>query len=472
MFKMRMQYIAAIIFSLIVCVSVAHGQPISSCEARAYGAIGDGVADDRVAIQTALDACLVVHLEPGRFMVTQAPAPAAYYSIRIEAGRFLIGSGKALTTIIQAPDTAISVRILQVVGADALIEDMTLDGNKTNQTIAPLDEHRAGIFMTGASRTTVRRVAARNFTGDGFYIHIGSNDVVMEDVEARFNIRNGLSFGGGTKGGSITASVFADNGAQQLDSEPGPGMVVDNVIITGSTFDVGAVNNYAITMSGSGTSWRSRGWIISGNVINGAVFAVWTDASTIASNVSTNSTSKPCYTIYRKSVGVSIIGNECSQEQSKVNQAVVYIAGTSSTNMPEAIVVADNVFRSFSQAKAFGVHATGVISLHIFDNVIQGPNLAATGYAGVYVRATILDAAVRAVIVERNRIYGWGDAAFRLAGNTVGGSSAKVYLVRLIGNFISAGPQQRAFVIDTNAVPRVIVKSNNACDIASCIDTN
>lgn len=374
-----------------------------------FGAIGDGVTDDRAAIQAALDACAdgTVVVPLGTFAVGKG---AGFWCLRIPSGTRLAGLG----TLRQLPVPA-SVRLLQVEAPGVTIDGVTLDGAKDTQTV---DEHRSGVFATGAIGLVLRGVTAQNFTGDGFYIYNHSDNVTVDGVTATGNARNGLTLGGLTTGTTITGSRFAGNGAQQLDSEPGVGWAVNDVEISDCVIDVAGVSTeFALTVSGSSSTARSARWSVHDNVINGAINVVWADDVEIRGNGGVNATTHPAVTLWRTTNRVSIVGNRWTQTQNTVDSlSAIYVGGTGVGSVSSRVYVAGNVIVVLNRAKSFGVRAEGFHDLIVEDNLLVGPGLVG-GYAGIWLRATIIGDDVRSAVVRRNRVYDWGGQAVSVSGN-------------------------------------------------------
>jgi hypothetical protein len=440
-----------------------------SCSAAEFGARGEGKTDERAALQNAIDQCAVLHVPAGRYLVS--PQAGAVFGLNVPAGRSIIGDDRETTTFVQTV-AGPNVRLLQVSGAGVTISGLTLDGSKAMQTV---DEHRFGVFATGAPDLVLRNVKAQNFTGDGFYIYNGSNNATVENVIGIDNDRNGITFGGGTTGGAVTGSTFSGNVAQQLDSEPGLGTAVNGLTVTGSRFD--GSNDYAVTMSGSSDT-QSTGWTVKDNVINGGVFAVWLDNSEISGNHGTNSSTKPCYTVFRRAADITISGNECVQTQtSEDSVAGVLVQGTGPSSMPTNITVAMNRIQVTGRATSFGVRAEGMASVSITGNTLIGPGQAAAGHAGVYVRSTIVGSPLKSAIVDGNKISNWSDSAFRLTGNTTTTGSAVVQMLEfndnVLGDTSSPLVQLHAVTIDANAVPVRQTRTRNSCIAPmSCANAN
>jgi hypothetical protein len=405
---------------------------------RDFGATGDGVTDDRAAIQAALDAGagVTVHVPAGRYLVGKG---AGFWCLTIRAGTTLLGDPGAV--FVQAGGTAASVRLLEVDTAGVVIDGLVLDGNRAAQVP---DEHRAGIFADGAGVLTIRNVTAQNFAGDGLYLHTGSNGVTLDHVTAIGNSRNGLTLGGGTTGTVITHGRFVDNGAQQLDSEPGTGATVDGVTITDSTLDGGGVSgDFVLTVSGSGEAVRSRGWTVERNIINGPINVVWaTDVVIRGNRGGINATGKPCVTVYRSCDRVRVADNDLVSTGAA--PSVVEVVGTGIGQAPDHVVIERNVITT--AAVAFGIHVITARDVQVVDNEIRGAGKSADYNAGVYARATVLGEDIRALVVRGNRIADFG--AYAVSASS---SPGAIRLVDVTANVFDdvSGSMPAALSFDT-----------------------
>lgn len=367
---------------------------------RDYGAVGDGITDDRQAIQTAIlaaGACNVLVIPAGQYLVGKG---AGFWGLVVPAAcTGLLIRGEPGAVLLQAGGMPANVRLLQIEAGGVTIEDLTLDGNKAAQ--AP-DEHRAGIFATNAPGLTLRRVTSIDSTGDGFYIHIGSHNAWLEDCSAHGNSRNGLTFGGGTVGGMARRCVFTGNAAQQIDSEPGPGFTADDVTITGCTLE--GSGDFVLTVSGSGTGWRSRGWRIHDNILNGPTNIVWaTDVVMRDNRGGRNATTKPCVQVYRNTDQVLLERNDFI---SSAAPSALNVFGTGIGQSPSRITIRDNNIRAVNSAH--GVHIVAARSVTVIDNEIRGAGVAAPFLAGVYARSTVVGLDIESLVVRRNRISDFG----------------------------------------------------------------
>lgn len=129
----------------------------TSVDARSFGALGNGVANDAAAIQSALDAVSAVSggevfIPDGTFMLGS--------SLNIPANTTLRGAGKASVLKLMA---AVNAPAVILAGAGAEVRDLKIDGNRPAQTIA-LVAH--GVSMA-ADNTTVDNCTITNLLASG-----------------------------------------------------------------------------------------------------------------------------------------------------------------------------------------------------------------------------------------------------------------------------------------------------------------
>ncbi|HEX4417970.1 MAG TPA: glycosyl hydrolase family 28-related protein, partial [Kofleriaceae bacterium] len=407
--------------------SAAHGVSVS---VKDHGAKGDGATDDREAIQAAIGAVAAagggeVYLPPGTYVVSGARH--AFWALDVPGGVHLRGAGQDKTTLQQAPGAGPSVRLLHLSGAHITLEDLALDGNKAAQTKNP---QRHGIFTVHTEHLIVRRVAAHDFTGDGFYLYDGAADSQFIDVVATGNDRNGLTLGGNVDGTTLFHSKFAGNRAQQVDSEPGGTSIVSHTLIAGCEIDVaGASNDYALTVSGTEHT-KGHDWTIVGNRIHGGIFVVWAERVLIAGNTGTNPTTKASVSVYRTSNDVVIAGNRFEMTQTRVRSlAGVLVQGTGTGSAPDRVFVLGNEL-TLDYEQSFGIRAEGAISVTLRGNTLRGPGRSAPGYAGIYVRATNQAEDFRSASVVGNTVRNFGARGVSLVGT----GTAKLLSVEIRDN--------------------------------------
>jgi hypothetical protein len=383
-----------------------------------YGAVGDGSHDDSDALRDALAAASaggggVVSLEPGTYLVSRDSSN--YYCLSIPANVTLVGSGRGLSIIKQAAGISASVRLLYIAADDVTISDLTLDGNRSNQSVS---EHRHGIFATTCSRLIVERVTSQNFTGDGFYLYTAADDSTFRDCYATSNVRNGLTFGAEISGCLVDGGQYTENYAQQIDSEP-VGTTVSDIRIAGALLDGGAASTgYALTCSGSSSTNRGSGWSIIGNTIRGTTHIVWCDDVLFSGNVVENPNDAPAVSIYRVCNRVVVSNNALALTSTTAgSEAIVRVTATAG-QVPVDVVIAHNVMRcAHSDNAGVLVKAADVV---VDGNVIIGAGKTYATNGGILVRANTAGMSYAIVTGNHVRNFGaFGVKVYSATGNTI-----------------------------------------------------
>ena len=390
-----------------------------------FGATGDGVTDDRLAIQAALTvgAGGEVDFPIGSYAVSVG---GLGWDLNVPAGTLLRGESRTGSVLMQRGGQPSSTRLLYLGGAGITLQNLTLDGNKANQTT---DEHRSGVFAIGASGLVLRGVTARNFTGDGFYFSFASNGIMLDDLLGENNERNGITFGGGTSGAILSRSQFRGNKVQAFDSEPGSGYTVDGVSIIGCTLDVGVGNGSAISAAGSGAGWRSKGWLIANNVITGAVQIAWATDVVFVGNTVRNPTNHSGVSVYRSCDHILIANNDIAL--TGVSIQVISVLGTGTGQVPDHVQIIDNLL-STGMSHSHGIVVSNSRNTEISRNVMTGAGAVTAGVAGIYARPTITTEGMQTLIVRGNTVSNFGQYGLAIAGLT--GTSAKISKLEIVGN--------------------------------------
>lgn len=360
-----------------------------------FGAIGDGVADDRAAIQNALFAGAGgdIFFPDGKYLCGKGEG---FWCLQVPGGMRLMGPTVGKAILLQAPVPG-SVRLLQIDSPGVTVENLILDGNKALQTP---DSHRSGVFVTAVD-TIIRNVTTQNFTGDGLYFYSGADRFLVEDSRCSGNDRNGLTLGGSSDGGVVRGSVFSGNRAQQFDSEPGLS-VISNLLLEKNVFDASGVTDYCLTVSGGSPTIRAHDWLIQDNVFKGGVFVVWATGITLRRNYGTNPTAHPNVTVYRSCTDVVIEDNAFVTMKPCV-LGTISVVGTGEGG-PSLVVVRRNKLLS----DVFGIFCEGAVSVEVYDNDIIGAGTVSGGSCGVYLRSTVPTRRFASAIISRNRIRNFG----------------------------------------------------------------
>jgi hypothetical protein len=204
---------------------------------KAYGAVGDGTADDTAAVQNAIDAaCAVtgrVFFPPGKYLL--GPLTFNAYFEMVGSGisdetfsygtRLVLKSGANayLLTSNAATNTFLSIRIA----------DLMIDGNAPSQTAGP----SGGIDITGPVACSFERVSFYRCYDFGVRLKPIANGSFGH--HNRF-VRCSFTHGSGGSGGGVQANNCDENTYEVCDWEYNAGYSVDDEaglqIILGGTF--------------------------------------------------------------------------------------------------------------------------------------------------------------------------------------------------------------------------------------------
>ena len=229
-----------------------------------FGAVGNGVTDDTVAIQAAINACLgkTIYFPSGRYNITSALVATPSTAVNF------IGDSKNTSLIV----TALDINILEINASTSDLYYFTAEnlgfyngsGGSTN----------SGILLTGVHG--VRRSAINNchFAGTFHGITISSTTITdWLQINGNFFNNYGLNycrFGvystGGTLGQfTITNNMFLN---PQISFSAGISLTgaFGDFAITGNNFDGG---NQGIHLDGTGAAYASN-FVITGNKFDGA----------------------------------------------------------------------------------------------------------------------------------------------------------------------------------------------------------
>ncbi len=250
-----------------------------------FGAVGDGVHDDRAAIQAAVDAAYAagggtVYLPAGTYAISNGDVKPTYAGIQLKSNVTLEGAGIGLSTIKvmsgEAPisgQTSLMTGIVRTpydqVTSNVTIRNITLDGNRDNTT-GKVDGFFTGTRPGSTASSfdiTLSSVEIMNCSGYGFDPHEITTRLRIENSRAHHNgldgftldyqvdavILNNLAYANDRHGFNIVTSSYnmllegntsRDNGSTGIviqrgsDNIPSPHhIIIRNNTITGNFTD-------------------------------------------------------------------------------------------------------------------------------------------------------------------------------------------------------------------------------------------
>ncbi len=201
------------------------------------GAKGDGIANDTVAIQAAIDRVAptggTVLVPNGVYMVD------GIRYLRLKSNiTFKMDKGTLLKVIPNSSNSYSTLRLQDV--SNVNIIGGTLQGERDQHT-GTTGEWGMGVDIRNSKNIVIEDVTSRDMWGDGFYVTgAASANIVACNVTADNNRRQGMSITS-VDGAVIKNSVFKNtNGtlpSAGIDIEPNPNDRINNVQILNSVFN-------------------------------------------------------------------------------------------------------------------------------------------------------------------------------------------------------------------------------------------
>ena len=238
----------------------------------AYGAKGNGVADDTAAIQRAVDAVTgtggTVLIPDGTYMVNAIASGSM--GIRVKSNMTLrLSSGAVLKAI---PNGSGNYAILAVSFANKVnIIGGTLLGERSAHTGSG-GEWGMGLAINNSDQVVVEGVTAKECWGDGFYVTTLSTNVTFCNVTGDHNRRQGLSITS-VDGLVVRNSTFKNTAGTPpeagIDIEPNDASTVNHVLITGCTLTNNAGGGFQCGFNDAFTTSRILNTVFDKNTVSG-----------------------------------------------------------------------------------------------------------------------------------------------------------------------------------------------------------
>jgi hypothetical protein len=397
-----------------------------------FGAVADDAVDDRVAFQAALDAAAeqpdggTLCVGRGRWTLARAPLNAynRLAAIATHASNVsIVGSGpeSVLEVIGDQGGSALTVISIDPGARGISIRDLAIDTTAATGT----DEQTHAIATSGTCSTTLgtckpigdveitrvrfvhpRRKGVRK--GDCIRLLGAAPDTRVDGVRITGNTftdcaRSGVTIQRNVHGIVITGNTFAMAGDQDIDSEPtgGAGDQNSTIVISGNTFAdrPEAQGDYSVTLGGIGGPMTSVA--VTGNSFLGRGIALYrSSATTIVGNtfVATMKGGAGVIEASNTCTGLTVVGNVVTRAGA---------AGPLIRLMPHSGKSCSDVMLSSNtltqRTAGHGIHMEAASNVMVASNALTW-EVAATGYAAIYNRATI--APVDGIAISSNRIRG------------------------------------------------------------------
>lgn len=348
----------------------------------AYGAVGDGVHDDRPAIQAAMDAARAingtVYFDPGTYLLASSTQPGDQLVETDYGAPFtlnLVGNHATLTT------SQVGEDVLHAVG---FWQDSRIEGLVFQNTHAVTQTTTVGVFLEGTNGNGIQGWTIQDDTFENF-----SRMIVTTGVDGVTVSDNTFVLDQGRDSGTST-NTEPNVGIWMFDNSPTDGTSV-GVQIVGNHYDgCGSLTSLASTVSkscGDGFVYgRALSCLVDHNVIRGfsaesilLQYEPTAGASCTVSNNSIDGTMIPgdmfgggLWGVRNDTSGTVIEGNIIKNTATGIFGCSASGCGGTG-NIPTGIVITKNQITAAAaatQVMSAGIDLVGVSSSSITDNTV------------------------------------------------------------------------------------------------------
>jgi hypothetical protein len=329
---------------------------------KKYGAIGDGVADDSIAIQDAIN--YLSGLGGGTLLF---PDGIYLCKSRVIAESGIIYSGTGFQSVIKKGADGIIAFDVPSTSSNIKIENLRFDGNKVNLPSS------ASVLVIRGANVVVENCWTHDNAPNGIHIEPSATNVIVKNCVSYNNTYHGIaSIGGGTgKNIYFINNRCYDNGGYGIDIHGEYRYAYDNWLVNNTT---GAMKFQAY----SAEPLTNVEWI--GNHCEGSIFVIGPSSTKKNIKINNNYVINANIELFDSPENVELIGN-------------IIESGFISVPAGKRIKVLNN--NILATGKAQGIYFQSVTDGEIEGNDVSG----ATG-SGIYVRSNN-----KRIKVLRNRSY-------------------------------------------------------------------
>lgn len=397
---------------------------------RAFGAVGDGVADDCLAIRAALSAAEAAgggcaYVPAGVYGIGRH-APQAGLFVSSDKPLRIRGDGMGASVLRMLAGTYVGDFHLLRAESDLLeLDELTLDGNRSN--IPQADEQTHLVQLRDCRSFAARRVEFRDAKGDGIKA-VGSggallvDDLLVEGCTFRNNGRSGITVQRAVRSARILGCYFVGTSDQDIDFEPTGSTAPSRIVIADNVIEHSTAP-FAVTLSGISGPDRTTDVLLVDNVITGGrVGGIDMRNVVIRGNRIAALAGQRCLDLTRGIENVLIEGNVLSNAGAEG----IYMAATSGRG-PVGVTIRGN---TIATAGSIGVLLESCAEVLVEGNRIA--DASGAGAVGVQLRATAPGFPVRDALVASNVITGFARGVYVAASQNEGCED-----VGVVGNVIS-----------------------------------
>jgi Pectate lyase superfamily protein len=366
-----------------------------------FGAVGDGITDDRVAIQAAIDNAARfkqqagILFPPGTYRVSKVTSPGGRWSLDLSGMQDFMVVGEGPESVVKLVDTtqktgdwhAFILRKGQENCRRVVFKDLVIDGNHTG--LADPDEQSHGIEVeSGTEDLVVDRCILRECFGDGIRLlgQPGQNVKRLRIVNCLFqtNKRSGIVVQHNCEQILIANCIFdrTSSGDNSIDFEPRDknANAPTDLVVQGCLINHPR-GGRAVHLSGIGGSNPLVRCKFSDNVLlGGVIFCVDVDQLSIQNNIvqAKLTNGLPLVGVTRSGERVVISGNLLVNDDASA-EAVISLREGNQDQMARALIT-DNL--------CFTPSGNGIKCISSDDVAIQGNLIVATGSCddGIFIR--------------------------------------------------------------------------------------